>query len=72
MPSYAVDYTIYDFTESIDNAVMSLQESTIRIFQWPLDNEIKGNTDKFRLIMRTEEELEMLILQLKRVVVKNY
>lgn len=51
---------------------MSLQKSTIRIFQWLLDNEIKGNTDKFRLIMRTEEELEMLILQLKRVVVKNY
>ena len=72
MPSYAVDYTIYDFTESIDNAVMSLQKSTIRIFQWLLDNEIKGNTDKFRLIMRTEEELEMLILQLKRVVMKNY
>ena len=63
---------ICDFTESINNAVMSLQESTIRIFQWLLDNEIKGNTDKFRLIMRTEEELEMLILQLKRVVVKNY
>lgn len=72
MPSYAVDYTIYDFTESIDNAVMSLQESTIRIFQWLLDNEIKGSTDKFRLIMRTDEELEILILQLKRVVMKNY
>ena len=71
MPSYAVDYTIYDFTESIDNAVMSLQESTIRIFQWLLDNEIKGSTDKFRLIMRTDEELEILILQLKRVVMKN-
>lgn len=72
MPSYAVDYTIYDFTESIDNAVMSLQESTIRIFQWLLDNEIKGSTDKFHLIMRTDEELEILILQLKRVVMKNY
>lgn len=60
---------ICDFTESINNAVMSLQESTIRIFQWLLDNEIKGNTDKSRLIMRTNEELEILILQLKRVVV---
>ena len=55
------DNAIYDSADSIDDVVMSLQESTKRIFQWFSDNEIKGNTDKCHLILSTNEQLEIII-----------
>ena len=55
------DNAIYDSADSIDDVVMSLQESTKRIFQWLSDNETKGNTDKCHLILSTNEQLEILI-----------
>ena len=55
------DNAIYDSADSIDDVVMSLQESAKRIFQWFSDNEIKGNTDKCHLILSTNEQLEIII-----------
>ena len=45
----------YNSAESIDNVIMSLQESAKGIFQWFSDSQIKGNTDKCHLIMSTYE-----------------
>ena len=59
--SYADNNTIYDYAESIDNVIILLQESAKRIFQCFSDKQIKENTDNYRLIMSTDEQLEMLI-----------
>ena len=57
--SYADDNTIYDFGNSIDSVISSLQESAEKLFQWFSHNQIKGNTDKCHLIVSTEETIEI-------------
>ena len=48
--SYADDNTMYDSGNNIDDVISSCQESAEKLFQWLSQNEMKGNTDKFRLI----------------------
>ena len=52
---------IYDFVESKNNIVLSLQESTKLIFQLFSDNQVKKNTDKCHLIMSTDEQRQILV-----------
>ena len=57
--SYANDNTIYDSGNSIDDAILSLQESAENLFQWLSHNQMKGYTDKFHLIVSTDEQIEI-------------
>ena len=57
--SYADDNTVYDSGNSIDEVISSLQQSAEKLFQWFSHNQIKGNTDKCRLIVSTDEPIEV-------------
>ena len=59
--SYADDNTIYDSANSIDNVILSLQESTEKLFKWFSYNQMKGNTDKCHLIISTDELIEIRV-----------
>ena len=52
---------IYDFFQSKNNIILSLQESTKLIFQLFSDNQVKKNADKCHLIMSTDEQQQILV-----------
>ena len=51
--SYPDDDTIYDAGDTIDEATFSLQESSLKLFKWFADNQMKANEDKCHLIVST-------------------
>ena len=53
--SYADDNTIYDSCNTIEEVVLSLQSSSKKLFQWLSDNQIKGSTKNYHLIMNTDQ-----------------
>ena len=57
--SYPDDNTVYDSGNSIDEVISSLQQSAEKLFQWFSHNQMKGNTDKCRLIVSTDEPIEV-------------
>ena len=59
--SYADDNTIYDSGNSVDEVISSLQESAEILFQWFSHNQMKGNTDKYHLIVSTNEPIEIRV-----------
>ena len=59
--SYADDNTIYDSGNNIDDVISSLQESAEKLFRWFSHNQMKGNTDKCRLIVSTDEPIEIRV-----------
>ena len=58
--SYADDNTIYDIGDSINDVIASLQDSSEKLFQWFSDNQLKGNTDKCHLIVRSDDRTILL------------
>ena len=59
--SYADDNTIYDSGNRIDEVISSLQESAEKLFQGLSHNQMKGNADKCRLIVSTNELIEIRV-----------
>ena len=53
--SYADDNTLYDSCDTIEEVISSLQSSFKKLFQWLSDNQMKGNTEKYHLIMSTDQ-----------------
>ena len=54
---YADDNTLYDLCDAIEEVISSLQSSSKNLFQWLSDNQMKGNTEKFHLIMSTDKSV---------------
>ena len=48
--SYANDNTSYVLGDSIDDAIKSLEDDSINLFKWYLDNQMKANSVKCHLI----------------------
>ena len=59
--SYADDNTVYNSGNSIDEVISSLQESAEKQFQWISHNQMKENTDKYHLIVSTDEPIEIRV-----------
>ena len=59
--SYADDNFIYDSGNSIDEVISSLQESAEKLFQWFSHTQMKENTDKYHLIVSTDEPIEIRV-----------
>ena len=59
--SYADDNAIYNSSENIDDAILSLQESSKQLFKWFSDNQMKSNSDKCHLIVSTNDTTEIQI-----------
>ena len=55
--SYADDNTLYDSCDTIEEVISSLQSSFKKLFQWLSDNQMKGNTEKYHLIMNTDQSV---------------
>ena len=51
--SYADDNAAYVSGESIDDVIKSLEDDSINLFKWFLDNQMKANSDKCHLITST-------------------
>ena len=47
---YADDNTPYLSGDSIDDVIKSLEDDSINLFKWFLDNQMKANSDKCHLI----------------------
>ena len=47
--SYADDNTPYALGDSIDDVIKSLQNDSVNLFKWFLDNQMKANSDKCHL-----------------------
>ena len=62
LTSYPGHNTIYDVGESIDEVILSLQESSKNLFKWFADNQMKPNDDKCHLIVSTNELTEIQIV----------
>ena len=59
--SYADDNTIYDSGNSIGEVISSLQESAEKLFQWFSHDQMKRNTNKYHLIVSTDEPIEIRV-----------
>ena len=44
--SYTDDNTLYVTAENLDKVIKSLEEDSIKLFQWFSDNQMKANHDK--------------------------
>ena len=51
--SYDDDNTIYQSGRNADDVINDLQLSAEKLFRWFSDNQMKGNTDRCRLIVST-------------------
>ena len=59
--NYSDDNTIYKEHENIDDLITSLQDAAAKLFKWFSDNQMKGNTDKCRLLLIKDESSEIHI-----------
>ena len=59
--SYADDNTIYNAGDNIEEVILSLQESSKKLFKWFSDNQMKSNGDKCHLIVSTNDTAEIQI-----------
>ena len=59
--SYADDNTIYNASGNIEEVILSLQESSKKLFKWFSDNQMKNNGDKCHLIVSTNDTAEIQI-----------
>ena len=48
--SYTNDNTSYVLGDSMDDAIKSLEDDSINLFKWYLDNQMKANSVKYHLI----------------------
>ena len=58
---YADDNTPYVLGESIDDAIKSLEDDSINLFKWFVDNQMKENSDKGHLITSTQSCMSLEI-----------
>lgn len=56
LASYANDNTIYYADDSIDDVILSLQDSAKKVFQSFSDNQMKGNSDQNHLLLSNNDE----------------
>ena len=56
--NYAGDNTIYKEQENIDDLITSLQDAAAKLFKWFSDNQMKGKTDKYHLLLSKDESSE--------------
>ena len=59
--SHANCNTIYDSGKSIDEVILSLQVSAEKLFQWFSNDQMNRNTDKYHLIVSTDEPIEIRV-----------
>ena len=59
--SYADDNTIYNAGGNIEEVILSLQESSKKLFKWFSDNQMKSNGDKCNLLVSTNDTAEIQI-----------
>ena len=59
--SYADDNTIYNAGDNIEEVILSLRESSKKLFKWFSDNQMKSNGDKCHLIVSTNDTAEIQI-----------
>ena len=65
---YADDNKPYVSGDSIDDVIKSLEDDSINLFKWFLDNKMKGNSDEYHLIT---SKLSCVNLKLVDVNIKN-
>ena len=58
-PSYLDDNTIYQSDRNVDSVINDLQLSAGKLFHWFPDNQMIENTDKYHLIMSTNNTAEL-------------
>ena len=66
--NYADDNTIYDAGDNIDEVILSLQESSKKLFKWFADNQMKTKEDKCHLIAST---IKLTEIQIGDFTIKN-
>ena len=59
--SYANDNTSYVLGDSIDDAIKSLEDDSINLFKWYLDNQMKANSVKCHLITSKQSWMNLKI-----------
>ena len=59
--SYADDNTPYTTEKNMEDAISKLQNSTKALFQRLMDNQMKGNPDKFHLICSTNDIVNLIV-----------
>ena len=57
--NYADGNAIYDAGDNIDEVIISLPESSKKLFKWFTDNQMKTNEDNCHLIVNTNEFTEI-------------
>ena len=57
--SYADDNSLYVTPESLDDVIKSLEEGSIKLFQWFSDNQMKANHDKFHVLVSGKNNVTM-------------
>ena len=57
--NYADGNAIYDAGDNIDEVIISLPESSKKLFKWFADNQMKTNEDNCHLIVNTNEFTEI-------------
>ena len=57
--SYADDNTPCVTAENLDEVIKSLEEDSIKLFQWFSDNQIKANHDKCHLLVSGKNDVTM-------------
>ena len=58
---YADDNSIFPADESIDDLILSLQESSKSFLRWFLDDQLKSNRGKCHLIVSTDDVAKIQI-----------
>ena len=53
--SYADDNAPYNFDFSLDSAISNLEKSTNSLLNWFRENHMKANTNKFHLLVSSDE-----------------
>ena len=59
--NYADDNTLYDAGNTIEDVILSLQESSKKLLKWFSDNQIQGNSGKCHLILSTSKPTKIRI-----------
>ena len=62
--NYAKDNTLYHAGNTIEDVILSLQESSKNLFKWFSDNEMQRDSRKCHLILTTNEPAEMQVGEL--------
>ena len=59
--SYTDNNTLYVVVNNIEDAIISLQNPSLTLFQWFCDNQIKANPDKCHFICSTDDKVNIIV-----------